>query len=132
MNKKNIRWRQRFENFIKSLDLLKQAVEIKEMNEIERGGLIQFFEISFELAWKTMKDYLESEGYLLKSPREVIKQAFQIELINKGEIWLNALNDRNLIAHTYDEEVSLKLEVLIKTKYFPILQYLQQNLKNKI
>ena len=92
MNKKNIRWRQRFENFIKSLDLLKQAVEIKEMNEIERGGLIQFFEISFELAWKTMKDYLESEGYLLKSPREVIKQAFQIELINKGEIWLNALN----------------------------------------
>ena len=79
MNNKEIRWKQRFQNYTRSLDSLQRAVEIKNPSEIERGGLIQFFEISFELAWKTLKDYLESEGFLINSPREL----FSTEVRNK-------------------------------------------------
>ncbi len=85
MNSKQIRWQQRFNNYSKSFKALERAVEIINPNEAEKGGIIQFYEVTFELAWKTLKDYLEAEGYLLKSPRETLKQAFQNEIINDGE-----------------------------------------------
>ncbi|WP_342774217.1 nucleotidyltransferase substrate binding protein [Aquibacillus sediminis] len=54
--------------------------------ELERAGIIQFFETTFELAWKVLKDYLEAEGYVAKSPRDSIKQAFQAEIIEDGHL----------------------------------------------
>ena len=59
MNKKEIRWKQRFENFSKSFLQLEKAVEMGPLSDVERAGLIQFFEISFELAWKTLKDFIK-------------------------------------------------------------------------
>uniref|UniRef100_UPI00356A002E nucleotidyltransferase substrate binding protein n=1 Tax=Sulfurovum sp. TaxID=1969726 RepID=UPI00356A002E len=70
MPDKTIRWKQRFENFSKSLQHLEIAVDLEEMSELEKAGMVQFFEVSFELAWKVLKDYLESEGFNIKSPRE--------------------------------------------------------------
>ncbi len=105
MNGKDIRWKQRFVNFEKTFKLLERTIAIRDLSEAEKGGLIQFYEVCFELAWKTMKDYLENEGFEVKSPREVIKQAFQIGLIEEGELWLAALEDRNQTSHVYDENI---------------------------
>ena len=94
--------------------------------------MIQFFEIAFELSWKTMKDYLEAQGFLTKTPRETIKQAFQIELIKDGHTWLQALEDRNLSTHVYDEKISLKIERLIKESYYPVIRALYLQLKQEL
>jgi len=74
---KEIRWKQRFVNFDKAFQALERTVAIENPSEAERGGLIQFFEMAFELSWKTLKDYLEAGGFQVKSPRDVLKQAFQ-------------------------------------------------------
>ncbi|MEN8146158.1 MAG: nucleotidyltransferase substrate binding protein [Campylobacterota bacterium] len=132
MSDKTIRWKQRFENFSKSLNHLADAVEIEHMSEIEKAGMIQFFEVSFELAWKVLKDYLEAEGFNVKSPRESIKQAFQVELINDGTTWLDALEKRNLSAHTYDENILEELQELIRHSYFPVMFSLQQKLQKEV
>lgn len=131
-NHKEIRWKQRFQNLEKSYQLLAKAVAIKSLSEIERGGLIQFFEVTFELSWRTMKDYLEAQGFVVNSPREAIKQAFQSGLITEGQEWLEALEDRNLTTHTYNEKTSLKIERLIKQQYFPIIKTLYEKLKAEI
>jgi nucleotidyltransferase substrate binding protein (TIGR01987 family) len=131
MNKKEIRWQQRFQNFEKAFQLLERTVNIKSLSEAERGGLIQFFEVAFELSWKTMKDYLEAQGFLVKTPREVIRQAFQIELIGNGQTWLQALEDRNLTTHTYDEETAMQIEQVIKEKYFLVMKDFYDKLKTE-
>lgn len=128
---KAIRWRQRFENFENAYHLLERTVAISEPTEAERGGLIQFFETSFELAWKMIKDYLESEGIDAKTPRETLKQAFKIELLAEGQTWMKMLEDRNLMSHTYDDAESRKVEKLIRNTYFPQIKKLYKTLKVK-
>ncbi|WP_245183505.1 nucleotidyltransferase substrate binding protein [Lentibacillus salicampi] len=103
---KDIRWRQRFENFERSYKLLEKYSNESIENELERAGIIQFFEMTFELSWKVLKDYLENEGFIVKSPRQTIKQAFQSGLIDDGHTWMQALEKRNQMAHNYDEEAA--------------------------
>lgn len=129
---KDIRWKQRFQNFEKTFSLLEKAADIEGPSDTERAGLIQFFELSFELAWKTLKDYLESQGFQVKSPRETLKQAFQSGLITEGHAWMEALDDRNLTAHTYNEAAILKVSDLIKDKYFPLLMALREDLRRRL
>ena len=123
-----VRWKQRYSNFEKSFKMLQETAKIGKPSDAERAGLIQFFELTFELAWKTLKDYLESQGYNVKTPRETLKQAFEIELIRDGESWLSALDNRNLTAHTYDENTARKVEKLIRETYNPLLIQLHQSL----
>lgn len=117
----DIRWKQRFQNFQSAYRLLEDAIVIKQPTEVERAGIIQFFEMTFELSWKLLKDYLEQEGFIVKTPRQVLKQAFQTEIIDDGEIWLNALSDRNLTAHTYEEKTAAKVERAIRAEYYPAI-----------
>lgn len=119
---KGIRWKQRFQNYGKAFARLESALAIANPNETERAGIIQFFELTFELAWKTLKDYLDAEGFTVKSPREAVKQAFQIGAISLGEDWLEALDDRNLTSHTYEDAMSREVEELIRSKFFPRLK----------
>ncbi len=128
----DIRYKQRFENFEKSFLLLEQALDIKEPSIIEKAGIVQFFEITFELSWKLMKDYLSYIGYEVKSPREAIKTSFSIEIIGDGEIWLNALADRNLTVHTYDETQADEIYRRIKSLYFKLLQELYLKFKDLV
>lgn len=86
-------------------------------NDLERQGIIKSFEFTFELAWKTLKDYLESQEVAIKFPREVIKEAFHYEIITSGDIWMDMLEKRNLMAHTYDEEAANTALHLIRTHY---------------
>lgn len=129
---KDIRWRQRFSNFEKAYKLLNKYIDVTINTELERAGLIQLFEVAFELSWKLMKDYLESQDIIARSPRESIKKAYQIELIDEGHIWIDALADRNLIVHTYDEEMAKKMVEDIVNIYFPELKKLYTKLASEI
>ena len=131
-NLKEVRWKQRFENFNKSYKLLKKYSNEPIKTELERAGIIQFFEMTFELAWKVLKDYLESEGYIVKSPRETVKQAFQIGLIENGHIWIDALANRNLTTHTYDEELAQKMIKEILDDYLPELENMYNRLLKEL
>lgn len=120
MNQKEIRWKQRFENFEKAYLQLSNAInKFDSLDDLSKEGLIQRFEYTFELAWKTLKDYLESEGIVTQYPRETLKQGFHVEVLNNGEVWIDMLEKRNLLAHTYDQtnfEIALKS---ILELYFP-------------
>ncbi|MEO5673592.1 MAG: HI0074 family nucleotidyltransferase substrate-binding subunit, partial [Chitinophagales bacterium] len=99
---------------------------------IQRAGMIQFFEMTFELAWNTLKDYLEEQGFNeIKSPRSAIKKGFEIDLIADGESWLKLLEDRNLTSHAYDLAMAKEIEKLIRTKYYPLIKELCEELKQK-
>ena len=126
------RWQQRFQNFEKAFKSLESANDIEEYSNLEKTGLIKTFEFTFELAWKTLKDLLEFEGFEVKSPRATIKQAFQTGYISDGAGWLDILDKRNLMSHTYDEETSQEVVELIKDKYFALIQELHKTLNDKI
>lgn len=128
----DIRYIQRFENYQKSFLLLKEALSINNPSIVEKGGVIQFFEVSFELSWKLMKDYLEYQGYEVSSPRESIKRSFGINLIENGTLWLDALMDRNLTTHIYDEEIAQRIYNKIKNEYFVLLESLYLKFREKL
>ena len=132
MLEEDIRWIQRFSNFERAFLLLQDSLKTEPLSILERAGLIQFFEMTFELSWKLLKDYEETEGFIVKTPREAIKQAFQSGLISKGHDWIDALQDRNLTAHTYNEETAIAVETKIRGKYFQLLAEVYAYFKNKI
>ena len=132
MNQKAIRWKQSFQNFEKALKQLEAASQVKTPSKLEKAGIIQFFEMSMELAWKTLKDYLEDQGKVLHSPKDILKQAFQDELIVEGALWLKALEDRNLSTHLYDEETANKLDQAIRERYLPQLKALYEHLHTEL
>jgi nucleotidyltransferase substrate binding protein (TIGR01987 family) len=101
---KAIRWRQRFENLRRAYSLFDEGVKAESLNRLEKEGVIQRFEYTFELSWKTMKDYLESQGVTASYPREVLKEAFAHALVADGDVWMEMLERRNMLAHTYDEK----------------------------
>jgi nucleotidyltransferase substrate binding protein (TIGR01987 family) len=130
MDNTDVRWKQRFQNFSKALKHLSNALQINNPDIIHKAGIIQFFEMSYELAWNTMKDYLQQQGFNdVKSPRGAIKRAFEIGLLVNGQEWMELLADRNLTAHTYDEEKATEVEKLIRNKYFGLLMSLHENLE---
>ena len=128
----DIRWIQRFSNFERAFLLLQDSLKTEQLSILERAGLIQFFEMTFELSWKLLKDYEETEGFIVKTPREAIKQAFQSGLISNGHDWIDALQDRNLTAHTYNEETAIAVEAKIRDKYFQLLAEVYAYFQNKI
>lgn len=132
MTEQDIRWQQRYQQYNKAFALLKMTVAQPQLSVIERAGLIQFFEMTFELSWKLLKDYQEAEGFAISSPRNAIKQAFQNGLITDGHLWIKALEDRNLTTHTYNEETALAVEQKIRQQYFALLDELDQRFIKEI
>lgn len=132
-NSEDIRWRQRLENFGKALARLQLACGQDEYSELERAGLVQMFEFSFELAWKTLKDLLFVEGLDAKSPREVIRKSLSTGYLSADdtELFLDALSKRNLLSHLYEEKIVIEATALIKNDYTPLLLRVQTTLQNK-
>jgi len=119
MTEKEIRWKQRFTNFKKAFGQLKSAIDrYDELDDLAKEGLIQRFEYTFELAWKTIKDFLESKGEQEKYQRDIIKKAFQLEIIDDGEKWMEMMEKRNLMSHTYNEETFHEVLLVIRKSYF--------------
>lgn len=124
---KDIRWKQRFENYSNALRNLEEGLVLsreRELSKLEEQGVIQAFEFTFELAWKLIKDYLEYMRLDPKFPREVIKSGFQNDIIDDGEIWMDMLEKRNLMSHTYDEKTAKTAFELIAEHYYDELEKL--------
>jgi len=122
----DVRWQQRLDNYRNAFARLETALGIEGPSVTEQAGIIQFFEVSFELAWKVLKDFLVAEGFEVTSPREAIKTAFQSGYIHQGELCIHALDCMNLSVHTYDEAMAAELTENIRTLYFPILMGLKE------
>ena len=128
---KTIRWQQRFQNLDRAFSQLQKGLAIERPSDIEYQGIIQSFEFTFELSWKTLKDFLEAQGLMCQFPREVIKQAFQNQVILDGEIWLEMLAKRNMLAHIYDENMAHEANRLIKEHFAPQIENLVQWFQKK-
>lgn len=107
MNEKDIRWEQRFSNYQKALAQLTNAVELnrlRPLSDIEQQGFIKAFEFTHELAWKVMKDFFVYQGNTqIMGSRDATREAFQNQLIQDGERWMEMIKARNKAVHTYDD-----------------------------
>ena len=133
---REVRWHYRFRNFSRAYILLSEAAEREtaELNQLEREGVIQRFEYTFELAWNTLKDRLEYAGIALTevTPRNVIRQAFAARLIADAETWTDMLVDRNLMSHTYDFARFEAVINNIRARYMTVLEDLYLRLGEEI
>ncbi len=128
------RWKQRLQNLQKAHQRLEKACAQEEYSELELAGLIQTFEFSFELIWKTLKDLLEFEGFDdVASPRSAIRTALEARhlSVEQCEVLLDALTKRNLLTHTYDEENAQEAQMLIIEQYAPVITEITRYLENK-
>ena len=103
------RWRHRFSNYARAFALLREAVEGMDdapLSQLEKEGLIRRFKYTMELAWNVARDYLEHEGVVFDqvTPRAVLRRAFEANLIADGQVWMDALDTRNRMSHTYSFE----------------------------
>jgi len=131
----DIRWQQRFNNWKAAYLRLQEAVDANTQtphNTLIEMALIKGFEMTFELSWKTMKDFLKYNGIDVSLPREVIKNAFAHNIITDGQVWIDMLEDRNLMAHTYDEARAQKAVEHICNRYLIALRDLQHYLQERL
>lgn len=124
----------KLDNFSNAVLRLKEGVlKYNEADDLYRDGLVQRFEFTFELAWKTLKSVFEGEGLIgLTSPKTVLKEAFSAGLITDEELWLAMLTDRNLTSHVYNEKLSIEICNHIRVKYVNELNSLVQKIRNRI
>lgn len=121
-------------NFNNALNRLKEGVAKHDAaNDLSRDGLIQRFEFTFELAWKTLKAVFEDEGLTgLNSPKTVLREAFAAGLILDDELWLAMLSDRNLTVHIYSEQKAIEICHNIQNKYVAALVELLEQIKARL
>ncbi len=107
---------------------------LESFSDLERAGIVQRFEYTFELAWKTIKDYLEFGGLTLDqvTPREAIKQAFAAKVVDDGQTWLDMLAHRNLISHTYDPKKFRETVEAIRQRYLAAFEQIYGLLKVQV
>ena len=128
----DIRWKQRFEHFQSAFDQLAEGLSLKQPSALEKEGIIQRYEYTFELAWKTMKDFLSENGVTSSFPKEVIKKAFHYGLIEDGHVWIKMLDDRNKMSHLYDENTFREVFADVQTQYYPVILKLVQRLTDEL
>ena len=140
MDDKDIRWQQRFGNYKKALAKLTDVVVNKDLatlSELEKEGLIQRFEYTYELAWKTLQDLLEYKGYIdIKGPNPVLEQALKDGYITDEQTWRKMKKSRELTSHTYDSDTAEDIVRGIVDKYqktlFDLAQKLDEEIHGKI
>jgi len=130
----DIRWKQRFENYEKALFLLREALaDVNNLSDLEKEGAVQRFEYTVELAWKTLKDYLEHSGEVLMqiTPKNVVKRAFSAKIISDGQTWIDMLDCRNLMSHNYDEAILHQTVIKMSERFLPALNELNDFFKKR-
>ena len=124
----DVRWKQRFNNFLKAYQTLVEAVELartRELSKLEQQGLIQSFEFTHELAWNVLKDFLEHQGITgLVGSRDACREAFKNGLVEDGEDWMKMIEARNRTSHTYDPRIAQAVADDILERYYPAFEKL--------
>lgn len=125
----------KYDNFCKALDNLHFGVNVDEPYTIvEQTGIVRLFQICYELSWKLMKEILENHGIFedkISSPRTLIKIAYQCDLIKDETLWLELLDARNIVAHTYSNEQALNLIKSLKEKYIVAFDVLKKEIDER-
>ncbi len=132
MKVKDVRWKQRFQNFEKAFLFFEEIVKKDTYSPIEIGGLVQAFEFTFELAWKTVKDYLYEQGIETHFPREALKQGFETGIITDGHTWIHMLDKRNEFSHTYNSRVAEQAVDVIRHRYYSAVLQVYQYFKKRV
>lgn len=115
----DVRWLQRYQNYCKALGQLTRFIEKENLNELEEQGLIQAFEYTHELAWKTLKDFLEYRGNSeIYGSKDATRLAFNLGLIDDGDVWMAMISSRNMTSHTYNEDTAAEIVREIRGAYF--------------
>lgn len=140
----DLRWEQRFDNYERALKKLQEAVayilEQEEqqgrhpevLDDILREGLIQRFEYTHELAWNVMKDYAHWQGNSsVGGSRDATREAFSLQLISDGKVWMDMIGSRNQTSHTYNEDTAREIFLKIVDKYYPAFQEFYVTMKEK-
>jgi len=126
----DIRWKQRFNNYLKAFQTLVEAVELasrRELSALEQQGLIQSFEFTHELAWNVLKDYLEDKGFTgLVGSKDTTRTAFKNGLIDQGEDWMKMIEARNRTSHTYDLSVAQAVVDDILERFYPAFESMEK------
>lgn len=119
----DVRWRQRFQSFRKAFGQLSAAADLakqRKLSELEQQGLIQAFEFTHELAWNTLKDFLESRGAInLYGSKDATREAFARGLIVKGDEWMAMIQARNRSSHTYNEKTAHDIVAAALSSFVP-------------
>ena len=119
--------------FRSALDRLKESAEVDVTDSVIMDGVIQRFEFTFELAWKTLKAFMEYKGFSVPvSPRDILKDAYAAGIIEEGDTFIKMLTDRNISSHTYDEEMALELYGRIKNDYISLLCELLEYVEREV
>ena len=124
------RFQNKLENFSNSVQRLNEAIEElkKSNNSIIRDGVIQRFEFTVELAWKTTREFLIDQGFSeINTPQAVMKEAFTYGIVDDGQKWIMILEDRNLTSHIYSESVSIEISHRICNNHILGFQKLLKN-----
>jgi nucleotidyltransferase substrate binding protein (TIGR01987 family) len=101
----------------------------RPLSDLERQGLIQAFEFTHELAWKTLKDFLQARAVSgLYGSKDTTREAFSQGLIADGELWMEMIRHRNLSTHTYDEATVNEIVSAASLRYLPAFQVLARQL----
>ncbi len=129
-----LRWKQRFEHYTKALEQLEMAnvlYQTRTLSTLESQGVIQVFEVTQELSWKVLKDFLEFQGYdEIYGSKNAIRIAFNVGLLQNAEVWMDMIKSRNLMSHTYDEQEMLRIVELIFSEYRAEFETLKIKMEN--
>ena len=119
----DIRWKQRFDNYLRAFETLRRAVDLsrqRDLSELEQQGLIQGFEFTHELAWNVLKDYLEETGISgIIGSKGATREAFKNGLIPDGESWMEMIKSRNLSSRTYNHDIAVEVITNILLRFYP-------------
>lgn len=117
------RWEQRLQNYHKALDKLAEVVNIsrqRPLTLLERDGLVQRFEFTYELSWKLMKDYAEYQGHAdIGGSRDATRKAHEMGLLDDAQVWMEMIRSRNETSHVYDNDKAETVADRVLTVYYP-------------
>ncbi len=144
----DVRWIQRFSNFVKAFDKLKEGIQKIEsdykmnkagqidedafLDDIIKEGIIQRFEYTHELAWKVIKDFLSDVGNVkIYGSKDATKEAFSAGLITDGAVWMDMITARNMTSHTYNEDTANDIFEKILVYFYPVLKDFRNQMEVK-
>lgn len=129
----DIRWKQRFNNFHRAcqrlIEVTESVVDVDNLSELEREGLVKRFEYTFELAWKVLQDLLRYKGYdFVSGPNGTLRMAFADGLISNHDEWWQMAKARNTLSHVYSDDEAEVIVNQIFSHYAPLLKSLDSKL----
>ncbi len=109
---------ERLQQLTNAYQRLQESLEFPLSEPLVLDAVIQRFEFTFELAWKTLKILLEDEGILCHSPKSCFKEAFKIGWIDDEDRWIGLLKARNMTSHVYDEGMATDIYKTVKDRHY--------------